>query len=257
MNVGFDESQRAEDPIIFFTLIDFLIQLLLLGLFSASVWAFHAAKAEKQASQIKELPAWTREQQYLPILEGLSPLVNAENAKELTELLQRLDEDALKALVKFLSASDDPLQVFRFCAENTARCKALLNQCARSDKLCENFANSDPEKLQSLLNRAPGRPACIESKPRSLFTLLATSDGIKGERVYEVTAVSDVGRVWFEKMGVSLSVRQNIKDAQFADLFGPFSPKKIGCVHFIDYRSKTDSDSMRREVENWFYVDPK
>jgi hypothetical protein len=250
-------DQQRDDPIVLFSLVDFLIQLIVLGLFAAVLFALIVESKEQESRKLEEaIPVWVKDPAYLPLLKGMSPMVDAENAKELAKLLQAVHEKGLlEDLVKFLNSAADPLKAIRNCAENPKQCEAILLQCNANRAVCDRLASTDAKRLADILKNSLGRPPCIATPPRHLFKVVARDGDGEVGRHYEVLQITAEGQSWLKRLGVPLVVGQHFAPGEVSRLFKGFDPAILQCAHFVQYVREADSERMRAALEPWFYLE--
>jgi len=240
-------NRDSDDPIIFFTLIDFLVQLLFFALLIFTVHNFKSQAIQNTTVLVPGSP-----DVYAILIDGLSPYVRAEKSEQLKELLQKMwEKGLLEDFVRFVNRVEDPLSVMKTCAANPNVCESVLKKCAGNTDFCERLAGADEPSIKRMLG-ALGNPPCEAAGARSLFTIIAR-DGPPGrDGFYEISSTTPLGRARLAAAGIVVANGELLSKAQFTERFKLLHPKQLKCAHFVSYVKQSDSESLRFEVEKTF-----
>jgi hypothetical protein len=242
-------SAKSDDPIIYFTLIDFLVQLIFLGIFL--VVALQAAQRGSEPAGGKP-PPWVADPAFFPLLnEGVGPFIRDDDAKTLFELLKKIyDDKLLEPLLAFLAKTQNPLAALEACATNPASCSLLLPRCTQFPDSCKALAGMSEAKFAAI-GQGEGRARCRDSSGKSppLFTVYGES-GPSGGR-YRIEDISAFGVVSLNEAGIDIGRGVVFDRGGFNRVFRPFLEKK--CVHFVRYVDQTDSNRQADVVRAVFY----
>ncbi len=217
-------KHNSDDPIIYFTLIDFLIQLLFFGLF-VYVVINYPSDSNKDSP-----PDWSTKAIYYPFLRSLTPYINANEVEEIRELLIKIQEKGkLKEFLNFIEKYKDPYGIIRTCLKDPNSCAKLsaLNDFERN-----RFVNGYGKK-PCLLNG--------EYKENSLLTVDAYNDKLI------VISLNHKEINLLKNIHLHITENQIIKRDEIVDIFKPLFNKE--CTYFINYNQKGDSESIRHLVE--------
>jgi hypothetical protein len=241
------KRKSADDPIIYFTLIDFLIQLLFFGLFIFVVWS--ALGTESRA----RLPNWVFDKQYAPLInKDLSPFIRANEAKELSAVLNEIGKTPglLDRLLIFLKQTTDPIALLDFCAENKESCISLIGRCDKNPKSCDVLTEMSDERFAAL-GAGTGKPFCEKGeRARTLFTVVGLDTSSGG--VLVIKDVTAVGARVLEQEKIAVPLNENLTVERFRGLVVPFNKKP--CVHVVRYSAESDSLKLSDSVYQSFSV---
>jgi len=214
-------ARGHDDPILYFTLIDFLTQIIFFGIFALII--FQSGARKEVAPQ--KLPAQSTDPVYYIDLRDLQPNITADQVKEVRELLSRLlEKGAMEQLLKFLQERPDAF--------------ALINQCLNHPQACGKFGSMSAREMDKLAG--VGKPPCLTEKDR-LFTADAFDDRLV------VTHIEDRERHILTENNVQLTEGESIPKTEIISrLHGLTRPT---CIHYIQYVKRGDSEDMRHVVE--------
>jgi hypothetical protein len=235
-------KKAADDPVIYFTLIDFLLQLVFLGLF-----AFVLSKTLAQDKR-DEPPSWVFQPQYLPLLnDTLSPFIRADNAEKLRELLEglRAKEGLLEKFLEFLATHPRPLEILSQCAADPATCSAVLTRCNTQRQACANLAAMSDDDFSKILGGS-GKPFCRKSEDRRALFLVTGLEDESKNRILRVSEVSDFAAAELGKAGIQLTNQLDYSPQSFESAFGPLDA--LECVHVVRYRPLSDSYMLSQSL---------
>lgn len=238
--------KKSEDPIIYFTLIDFLVQLVFLALF-----IFVAIRVSEVS---KPNPPWLDDPDYLPLInEALTPFINGESAKTLADLLKELFEhdagqETLAKLLDFLRLNEKPLETLEACVRNPSVCNSVIARCNASPKSCEVLAAMPPKDFAGIVKGA-GKPHCAMNN-RILFTLTSnrSSDGLN----FQISDVSPEAEDALSTVGVQIANNTQLSPLEFSARFLPLTKKE--CQHTIRYVDKVNSLDAYKTVNSYFFL---
>jgi hypothetical protein len=227
------DEPSGNDPIIYFTLIDFLIQIIFCVVFAFVVFqALDQHRKDQERSereklkQMAELPGWVRDPVYLPLLRDMTPFITIKNERKLRELLEMLKKQgALEQFLKFLKETREPF--------------ALIEQCLNHPDACERFGSLTPSEVGKFM-KGVGLPPCLRTMDR-LFEADVFDDRL------EVRSVSLVGRKVLGENQVQLTVGDVILKPEIRLRLAGL--KKPDCMHYFSYIKKGDSEDMRHTIE--------
>lgn len=243
-------THSSEDPIIYFTLIDFLLQLLFFGLFLFAIVRFGSneipvpMKPSEKDAYDELAPLRPR----LPFYKGMSELVDADSQQQMLDALRRLQrEGLLEDFLRFATDDDAPLDSIRVCEADPELCRQIFQKCRDDPASCKRFASK---------RDALGQTPCRE-KGEPLFKVIVRGSGRAGEEggfvVRELfpAGVKDLG-----DKGIHLTPGQAIDKKDFVTLFAPVSRQALDCAHYVEYVMETDSNAMWEILRKPFYTKP-
>jgi hypothetical protein len=234
--------KSGDDPIIYFTLIDFLLQLVFLGIF-----AFVVSKALARDDHAG-VPNWVYEPQYLPLLnDTLSPFIRADEADKLRGLLEGLREKPglLDKFLEFLATHPRPLELLNQCSADPATCTAVLSRCSTQKQSCANLATMSDEEFSRILGGS-GKPFCRKTEGRrALFLVTGFEDEAK-RRVLRISEISDFAREPLTLQGIRLTEGTVFSPESFEKFFAPL--ERLPCAHVIRYRALSDSYTLSQSL---------
>lgn len=249
-------TRLNDDPIIYFTLIDFLVQLLFFGLFIFVVIEYgNSADGRIRASvDSNEWAIFQKLKINLPFFQGMAELVPADTQQAMLDALKKLeDENLLDEFLDFVVNFEDPLPLFQLCAADMKLCASLIKQCKGHPNECRRFAEADQSGIGRMM-RGLGTPPCREDK-KSLFSISASGSGLPGEDgSFQVLNVSPAGKEVLSQFGIQLFPGQLFSKDLAKVAFSKFTIAASVCHHYIDYIADTDSESMRHIMEGPFYL---
>lgn len=241
------KRKSADDPIIYFTLIDFLIQLLFFGLFIFVVWSALGNDSRAQ------LPSWVFDKQYAPLInKDLSPFIRANEAKELSAVLKEIDKTPglLDQLLRFLQQTTDPIALLEFCSKNQESCVSLIGRCDENPKSCEVLSEMSDERFAAL-GVGTGKPFCEKGAgARTLFTVVGLDTQRGG--VLVIKDITALGSRVLEVEKIQIPPNESLTVENFKELVAPFNLKN--CVHVVRYRAESDSLKLSDPVYRSFSV---
>jgi hypothetical protein len=221
MHPGLQPRVARDDPLVYFTLIDFLTQIIFFGIFALIIFQ---SGARKEVAPEK-LPAQSTHPVYYLNLRDLQPSITADQVQEVRELLSRLQEKgAMERLLKFLQQRPDAF--------------ALIRQCLDHPQECEKFSTLSTADIGKLLG--VGKPPCLTEADR-LFAVDAYSDRLVVTEIYEKE------RHVLTENNVSLTVDEVIPKSEIVSRLSGLN--KATCRHYIQYMRRDDSEDMRHVVE--------
>lgn len=242
-------SSKSDDPIIYFTLIDFLVQLIFLAIFLTV--ALQASQRGSEPPQ-GQPPPWVIDPAYFPLLnEGVGPFIRNDDAKELLNFLKKVyDERLLEPLLAFLAKTQNPLAVLKGCSIDPSACSQVLSRCSKFPDSCKALAEISDSKFGAI-GQGEGRPQCRDSSGKSprLFTVYGEI-GPSGGR-YRIEDVSAFGMVSMKEAGIDVGNGVVFDRLGFSRVFRPFKEKK--CVHVVRYIDRTDSNGQANIVREVFF----
>jgi hypothetical protein len=213
------------DSIVFFTLIDFLAQLLFFGVL-LFVWNLGAGDDKKPNKVIEKF----RDPIYVPVLEGVGPFIHEKNVELLTRLFKTIKSDAeLRALVEALQAMPP----------------AKLNEFVERAKI-HGKDPSDSEVWKTILSGF-GRPPCIQDGwKRPIMELTAFDDRIVVSQIFED------GKEAVSRLAPEFRPGTVLERSRIADSLRKFRNNQ--CNYYIQYTRNTDSEHIRRQVEQGLVI---
>jgi hypothetical protein len=242
-------SSKSDDPIIYFTLIDFLVQLIFLAVFLAV--ALQTAQRGSEPPQ-GQPPSWVSDPSYFPLLnEGVGPFIRDDDARDLLLFLRKVyDEKLLEPLLAFLTKTQNPLAVLQGCSANPSACSQVLSRCSEFPDSCKALAGMSGRRFAAI-GEGAGKPLCRDISGRSppLFTVYGESGpGVGRYRIMDVSAfgVSALGEA-----GIDIGTRLVFDRGSFTRVFAPLGKKS--CGHVVRYIDKTDSNKQADVVRAVFY----
>lgn len=207
-------QQERSDSVFYFTLIDFLIQLLFFGIFIASVVI--STEGEKKQRDRSNNPFASE------IADGFGDLVkpsNLELFKELARIIKTQED--FEALVRALKAA----------AKRNEDNKHWL-------KIIEATSLEDAKKAIGGL----GKKSCLEDGSRfALFTLEAHDSLVR------LTEVTERGHEVSKKLGFNPPLGIDLPVAEVPDRFRVFF--QSDCTYIVRVKMLTDSNRVRKAIE--------
>ena len=230
-------ANSSDDPVIYFTLIDFLLQVIFCSLMLFVVFQ-HTAHARRPESR----PGWVEDPVYLPLVRDMTPFITIKKDAELRELLRRLkDQGALERFLDYLRSNPDTERLTQQCRAHPEACQRFTAMTAEE---LEHLAASPPEELAAQPHRAgglgAGKPPCLAGDP-ALFTVDAYDDWLV------VAAISAQGAATLKEHRLALRAGQIIPKKDVAATLLPLF--KAECRYAIRYVQRGDSEEMRHLTE--------
>jgi len=212
--------QGQSDSVFYFTLIDFLLQLLFFGIFLVTV--------SLSSSGERKGPSWLYNPLYWPNMEALGPFIREQNAsllRELTKLVKTPEElvTLVEALRKASSRGEGEVE------------KGL--------KIIADIPAQDIERAIGGL----GKKSCFPdgSKP-PLFDLEAFDDFVL------VSSVSPEGLEVSRLLKFDAKEGIRIPRDKIASYYQPFLQKD--CTYIVKVTMRTDSNRVRQAIESNFLI---
>lgn len=243
--------KKSEDPIIYFTLIDFLVQLIFLALFIFVVL---------RVSEVsKPNPPWLDDPDYLPLInEALTPYINGESAKTLAKLLKELFErengqETLAKLLAFLQLNDKPLETLEACTRNPSVCNSLIVRCNANPKSCAVLAAMPPSEFGGIgSEKGAGKPHCLPLNSRVLFTLTSSKVGDIISFDLSNTNNTKEAETFLRELSLDGTSRTHMSLTEFTARFAPLISKP--CQHTIRYDDQVGVLAVYKTVNSYFYL---
>jgi hypothetical protein len=240
-------TSKSDDPIIYFTLIDFLLQLIFLAIFLTV--ALNVVEEGSQPDSSAP-PHWVFDKKYLPLInESISPFIRADDAEKLRRLLDDINKRGLlEPLLTFLAATREPLATLEICSREPRLCTAILSRCKESPDSCKALSEMTSSKFAKLGSGA-GKPICFDESGRGrIFTVIGFGTGNAPKfRLSEVTPYG--ARVLLEA-GVAVGPGVTLNKGEFLSRFQSFARKD--CVHVVRYMAESDSYQQSKIVSSLF-----
>lgn len=237
--------KKSEDPIIYFTLIDFLVQLIFFGLF-----IFVAYKLVE-----REDPSLTPQYPSVPIINELGPYVSADAARDLVAIIKKIYNDGrgaetLEKLLNFLRLADKPIKTLSACLEQPQICQAVVTRCEKYPSSCRALGTMSDDSFKTIgIDKGAGKPHCAV-KDRILFTLTSnrSSDGLN----FQISDVSPEAEDALSTVGVQIANNTQLSPLEFSARFLPLTKKE--CQHTIRYVDKVNSLEAYKTVNSYFFL---
>jgi hypothetical protein len=233
-------ASSSDDPVIYFTLIDFLLQIIFCSLMLFMVFQHSSvAHARQQANAPAGPPDWVQDPLYLPLMRDMTPFITVKKDRELRELLQRLkDHDALKQFLNFLRSNPDSLRVLEQCRANPTACQRFGTLTV--DEIGE-LAAPQPATTPAVETRhGAGKPPCLAGDP-ALLSVDAYDDRLV------VTGISALGARSLKAHRLALRAGQIIRKSEVLATLAPLN--RAECRYAIRYVKRGDSEDMRHLTE--------
>jgi len=215
---------KSKDNFFLFTLIDFLLQIIFVGLFVLVLTIQTPDKgiSTELIQKIKEAGV----QQVAELIDTANKLVPLDRLKELVDLLKEF---------KNIDELRDALAVIRKLEPEGVK----------------DILDTPKEKLKQWLGNLRGSPPCFKNdsgEAKTLFTI-AGYDGY-----YRIYGITDSGREVFKSTGITWQENQEIKPQDLRD-FGSKS-KQIykNCSNYVTYDAMVDRHSVFNDVRAWFFA---
>jgi hypothetical protein len=227
-------ASSSDDPVIYFTLIDFLLQVIFCSLMLFVVFQ-HSAHARRPESR----PGWVEDPVYLPLVRDMTPFITIKKDAELRELLRRLkDQGALERFLDYLRSNPLPVQLTQQCQISPAACQRFAAMTAAE---LEHLAATEPEAADAAPRHGGnGKPPCLSGDP-ALFTVDAYDDWLV------VSGISAQGAQTLKQRRMSLRAAQIIPKKDVPATFSPLI--RAECRYAIRYIQRGDSEEMRHLTE--------
>lgn len=237
-------GRKKDDPIIFFTLIDFLVQLIFFGLLIVVVFVVREDPLDRSDR------VWAKQPKYLPVIDSASPYIHADKAKELEELLRRLSPDQISNIAKILKARP----FAEYCAANSAACEALANRCTERPDLCLAVASALSGRIPRIIQAATGNVRhCAGGRSGWLFKVSAT--GAPGAAKFTISSINPAQKKYVQSLGKNITDGLEIPERQLDEFFSVFSFGVRECHNYIKLDLIGDSHSTYRKLANYFLID--
>jgi hypothetical protein len=240
-------NEKLKSANIYFTLIDFLIQLIFIGLF-----AFVVNKAVK--SDIDNL---TENPKFPLIADALGPYITKNSVDSLIELLTQLDRlqkngnAAIKEILNFLRMTNKPLETIKSCSENPQFCDQIVSRCAQYPKSCERIAGASDSEFAGFGNlKGAGSHYCQPSDKRSaLFTV--SEVGNIPDISLRIDSISASGADVLRGEGISITAGEQLSLPAFVSRFSLLSGKD--CQYVVRYIEGAKNLDAYKTVNSYFF----
>ena len=250
--------KKADDSIIYITLIDFLMQLIFFGIF------LFVSLVSVQNSLLDKIKQYQISNQVLvEILDGLGPFIKASNVDLLVKFLNQLNSPSdLKYLIDALKSNKSP-------EEFTSMMKKMnelgFNKDAQNNKIILELLKeiSDPEQAKKLLvliknsgglsklndkvQSGMGKISCFSSGSREPIMEIEAYDSF-----IKIISISDAGKTIIDSKQMKIKIGDQISKELIATNLAPLYDKD--CAYFVKYIRRTDSESIRNVVEKSVYI---
>lgn len=237
--------KKSEDPIIYFTLIDFLVQLIFFGLF---IFVAYQLVERKDPTLAPQYPS-------VPIVNELGPYVSADAARDLVAIIKKIYEDGrgaetLKKLLNFLRLADKPINTLNICFKQPQLCQAVVVRCEKHPDSCRALSTIPDDKFANIgIDKGAGKPHCAV-KDRILFTLTSTRSS---DRVnFQISDVSPEAEDALSSVGIQIDNNMQLSPIEFSARFLPLT-KKV-CQYTIRYDDKVNSLDAYKTVNSYFFL---
>ncbi len=213
---------KRKDNFFLFTLIDFLLQTIFVGLF---VFFLSIQNSEQgiPGSLIQKIKK-AGVAQVAELIDTANKLVPLDRLQELVKILNEF-----KSLEDLKSALD----VSRKLGEEGVK----------------DILNAPKEKLEKMLGNLRGTPPCFKTEkgaPDYLFRI----SGYDG--YYKISGITKSGNEVIQKTGITLIENKEISPKELVDLGGKVKAGYKDCANYVYYDAMTDKHSVWLLVSNWF-----
>lgn len=213
---------KRKDNFFLFTLIDFLLQTIFVGLF---VFFLSVQNSEQglPGSLIQKIKK-AGVAQVAELIDTANKLVPLDRLQELVKILNEF-----KSLEDLKSALD----VSRKLGEEGVK----------------DILNAPKEKLEKMLGNLRGTPPCFKNEkgaPDYLFRI-AGYDGY-----YKISGITKSGYEVIQKTGLSVVENKEISSKELIDIGGKAKSSYKDCANYVYYDAMTDKHSVWLLVSNWF-----
>lgn len=225
--------QDSEDPIIYFSLIDFLIQLIFFTLF------LFVVSVSRNTDQLPTSLGWVKDPIYWPKLNDLSPFIKESQQEQIKELAKKFkDKKLLEEFLNFLKHNPDPLGSLQWIKDKpTDVTKKFVDVCISHPDACKRLSEMNEDQLKKFTGLSIYKANCLNGK--DVFIVNAYDDRL------EVSSIGDESEL--VKIGMPLKVNQVILKSEVRKTFSRLSGKE--CAYRIGYIKKGDSEDMRHLAE--------
>jgi hypothetical protein len=238
--------KKPEDPIIYFALIDFLVQLIFFGLFIFV--AYQLIEREK--------PTLTDKYPSLPIINALGPYVSADAARDLVAIMNKIYEngrgaETLKKLLNFLRLVNKPVETLNACFRQPEICQAVVVRCEKYPDSCRALGALPDDGFRNIGNdTGAGKPHCVVKKNRILFTLTSyqSSNGV----TFQISDISSQAKDVLNPLGIEIANNMQLSPVEFSARFLPLIKKN--CTHTMRYDDKVNSLDHYKTVNSYFFL---
>lgn len=213
---------KTKDNFFLFTLIDFLLQIIFVGLFIVFMTIQSTDKGipTELIRKIKEVGV----QEIVDLIDTANKLVPLDRLRELVKLLKEF---------KNIDELNDALSVIRKLEPEGVK----------------DILNTPKEKLKQWLGNLRGPPPCFKNESggeKILFTI-AGYDGF-----YKIYGITESGKEVFKAANITFQDDQEIKPQELRE-FGMKSKQYYkNCRNYVIYDAMVDRHSVYNDVSVWF-----
>ncbi len=213
---------KRKDNFFLFTLIDFLLQTIFVGLF---VFFLSIQNSEQgiPGSLIQKIKK-AGVAQVAELIDTANKLVPLDRLQELVKILNEF-----KSLEDLKSALD----VSRKLGEEGVK----------------DILNAPKEKIEKMLGNLRGTPPCFKTEKGTADYLFRIS-GYDG--YYKISGITKSGNEAIQKTGITIIENKEISPKELVDLGGKVKAGYKDCANYVYYDAMTDKHSVWLLVSNWF-----
>ncbi|MBT8573829.1 hypothetical protein ICN46_06565 [Polynucleobacter sp. Latsch14-2] len=213
---------NTKDNFFLFTLIDFLLQIIFVGLFVFFMTMQNPEKGlpTELIQKIKQAGV----QEVAELIETANKLVPLDRLKELVELLKQFKNiDELK----------DALAVIRKLEPEGVK----------------DILDTPKDKLKQWLGNLRGSPPCFKNESggaKAIFTIAGY------DSYYKIYGITDSGKEVFKVTGITFQDNQEIKPQELRDFGAKSKQVYKNCSNYVVYDAMVDRHSVFNDVRAWF-----
>ena len=241
------KQSKNDDPIIFFTLIDFLIQLLFVCLL---VFAAYISKSYDE----NDFPDWTRDPIYLPvIIDDLSPYITKEYAEKLAILLKRVHPEKLDEVLRILSSmSISQLDaVTKKCTAGGVDCSKILGICSADPEFCQAVIGANQVARQRF--RESQKPTCEAERTGPHVAILSVTGMNSDSTGIPVFIISNIRFPDIvSRINSGITQGMTIPLSKIGTVLNDF--RRADCVYYVEYRSLNNNLDQYKKLSYYFYT---
>jgi hypothetical protein len=215
---------KNKDNFFLFTLIDFLLQIIFVGLFVLFM-AIQSPDKFMPPDLIQKIKEAGVQQEVVELIETANKLVPLDRLRELVKLLKEF---------KSIDELKDALTVVRKLEPEGVK----------------DILDTPKDKLKLWLGNLRVIPPCFKNETNSGGKPLFTIAGY--DNYFEIYMITDPGREVFKNTGISWQEGQKIQLQTLQDFGNKAKQSYPTCRNYVIYDAMVDKHSIQQNVQLWF-----
>ena len=248
---------NKSDNVVYITLVDFLIQLIFLGVL---LFVAYSNVQDNLRDRIKKYEM--SDGFLIEVLDGLGPFIRVSNFEILKKFLEKLKSpNDLKYLIASLKEAKSSEEINNIIQQlkragyfNSTTDKETFKRFIESvddidqlKRLLLQIKNAGDLKRFNDKVSGMGKVSCFASGSKeSIMSVEAYDTYIK------IVDISSEGKRIFSEKNMHLVLNDSIQKSDIVTKLRPLLDKD--CAYYVTYIRKTDSENMRRTVESSVYI---